>query len=141
MDQPIPVFYLQLEKTIQKIAESIKLEGKAPFLTHKELRCDRVLATCTLMYNNDLANLHYNYTCYREAVLSTHQQILIGCNDLDLVLKPAISFLHGNGTLLHYEDPLLSDLYFMDPQWLCDMLARIVTVRDSINPLVSDGRL
>ena len=43
--------------------------------------------------------------------------------------------------LLHYEDPLLSNLYFMDPQWLCDMLARIVTVRDSINPLVSDGRL
>ena len=43
MDQPIPAFYLELEKTIQKIAESIKLEGKAPFLTHKELRYDRVL--------------------------------------------------------------------------------------------------
>ena len=41
MDQP--AFYLQLEKTIQKIAESIKLQGKAPFLTHKELRYDRVL--------------------------------------------------------------------------------------------------
>ena len=100
------------------------------------------------MYNNDVncstcirckPTLHY--TCYREAVLSTHQQILISCNDLDLVLKPAISFLHDNGTLLHYEDPLLSNLYFMDPQWLCDMLARIVVVRDSINPLVSDGRL
>ena len=54
MDQPIPAFYLQLEKTIQKVAESIKLQGKTPFLTHKELRYDRVL-----MYNNDLANLHY----------------------------------------------------------------------------------
>ncbi len=41
--------------------------------------------------------------------------------------------------MLHYEDPLLSDLYFVDPQWLCDMLAHIVTVRE-INPLVRDGK-
>lgn len=48
-------------------------------------------------------------------------------------------FLHDNGTMLHYEDPLLSDFYFVDPQWLCDMLAHIVTVRE-INPLVKDGK-
>ena len=77
---------------------------------------------------------------YREAVLTAHQQILISCDDLNLVLKPAISFLHDNGTMLHYENPLLSDLYFVDPQWLCDMLARIVTVRE-LNPLIRDGRL
>lgn len=40
--------------------------------------------------------------------------------------------------MLHFEDPLLNDFYFVDPQWLCDMLAHIVTVRE-INPFVRDG--
>jgi len=51
-----------------------------------------------------------------------------------------VRFLHDNGTLLHYEDPLLSDFYFVDPQWLCDMLAHIITVRE-INPFVREGQL
>ena len=65
---------------------------------------------------------------------------LISRNTLDRELEQAVRFLHDNGTMLHYEDPLLSDLYFMDPQWLCDMLAHIVTVRE-INPLVRDGKV
>ncbi len=32
------------------------------------------------------------------------------------------------GIMLHYATPALSHLYFVDPQWLCDMLAHIVTV-------------
>lgn len=42
------------------------------------------------------------------------------------------------GTMLHYEDTVLNDFYFVDPQWLCDLLAHIVTVRQ-INPFVVDG--
>ena len=57
----------------------------------------------------------------------------------DRELEQAVRFLHDNGTLLHYEDPLLKDLYFVDPQWLVDMLAHIVTVRE-INPFVKDGK-
>lgn len=30
--------------------------------------------------------------------------------------------------MLHYATPALNHLYFVDPQWLCDMLAHIVTV-------------
>ena len=63
---------------------------------------------------------------------------LISRSALDRELEQAVRFLHDNGTMLHYEDPLLADLYFVDPQWLCDMLAHIVTVRE-INPLVRDG--
>ena len=74
----------------------------------------------------------------REAVFAD-PRTLISRNALDRELEQAVRFLHDNGTMLHYEDPLLSDLYFVDPQWLCDMLAHIVTVRE-INPLVKDGK-
>jgi len=40
--------------------------------------------------------------------------------------------------LLHYEDSTLRDLFFLDPQWLCDMLAHVVTVRE-INPFAKNG--
>ena len=32
------------------------------------------------------------------------------------------------GTLIHYNSPALSDLYFVDPQWLYDLLASVVTM-------------
>lgn len=42
----------------------------------------------------------------------------------------AASFLHENGVLLHYNDHLrgLNNLYFIDPAWLADMLAAVITV-------------
>ena len=40
--------------------------------------------------------------------------------------------------VLHYDDATLKDLYFLDPQWLCDMLAHVVTVRE-INPFARNG--
>lgn len=47
-------------------------------------------------------------------------------------------FLHENGVLLHYNDSTLRDFYFLDPQWLCDMLAQVVTIKE-INPFVKNG--
>ena len=63
---------------------------------------------------------------------------LISKSSEDRELEQAVRFLHDNGTMLHYEDPILNNLYFVDPQWLVDMLAHIVTVRE-INPLVKEG--
>lgn len=39
---------------------------------------------------------------------------------------------------MHYDDATLKDLYFLDPQWLCDMLAHVVTIRE-INPFARTG--
>ena len=51
------------------------------------------------------------------------------------------SFLHENGILLHYDDSSsLSDLYFVDPQWLCKMLAKIITIRHR-NPYYNKGKI
>lgn len=44
-----------------------------------------------------------------------------------------------SGVLLHYEDATLRNLYFLDPQWLCDMLAHVVTIRE-INPFARTGK-
>lgn len=44
------------------------------------------------------------------------------------------------GVLLHYDDATLKDLYFLDPQWLCDMLAHVVTIRE-INPFARSGKV
>jgi leucine-rich repeat kinase 2 len=42
------------------------------------------------------------------------------------------------GILFHYEGIGLKDCYFLDPQWLCDQLAQVVTV-DQVNNFVRNG--
>lgn len=54
-------------------------------------------------------------------------------------LDQATGFLHSNGILLHYDDSQLSDLYFLNPQWLCSLLANVITVRER-NPHIKDGQ-
>jgi len=34
------------------------------------------------------------------------------------------------GVICHFEETLLKNQYFLDPQWLCDQLAKIVTIRE-----------
>ncbi len=41
-------------------------------------------------------------------------------------IKTVTLFLTDMGSLLHYDD--LHELYFIDPCWLCDMLAKVVTI-------------
>ena len=46
-------------------------------------------------------------------------------------LQQAIKFLHECGVLLHYSDlqTKLSELYFLDPEWLCTLMAHIITFK------------
>ena len=46
------------------------------------------------------------------------------------------------GVLMHYDDPNqdLQDLYFIDPKWLCQLMAQVVTLPE-VNPYIHDGIL
>lgn len=60
----------------------------------------------------------------------------------DFPIPQAVRFLHECGVLLHYPDKALNlrDLYFIDPGWLCRMMAQVVTVHQ-INPFIKNGVL
>ena len=38
--------------------------------------------------------------------------------------------LYISGVLCHFEDMSLRDQYFLEPQWLCDQLARVVSIKE-----------
>jgi hypothetical protein len=50
------------------------------------------------------------------------------------------SLFNFPGVLVHYDDPVahLSDLFFVQPEWLCHVISSVVKVRDP-NCLVTNG--
>ncbi len=73
--------------------------------------------------------------CLRQAIRDSDYSDKIKETDID----QATSFLHDSGILLHYEDStLLNDLYFINPQWLCSMLAKLITIKET-NPYQKQG--
>ncbi|XP_063611108.1 leucine-rich repeat serine/threonine-protein kinase 1-like [Penaeus indicus] len=69
-----------------------------------------------------------------EVSCKTRHNIKLLCN----LIYDTVFSLKTPGVMLHYEDATLKDLYFLDPQWLCDMLAHVVTIRE-INPFARNG--
>ncbi|XP_063987510.1 leucine-rich repeat serine/threonine-protein kinase 1 [Diachasmimorpha longicaudata] len=110
LEQRVPASYLALEDVVVQLAHDRKLSGADPVL-----RADQYYAAV----NNELQKLHKSFRDLAE-------------------LHQATLFLHENGIILHYDDATLKDLYFLDPQWLCDMLAHVVTIRE-INPFARAG--
>ncbi|XP_053686186.1 leucine-rich repeat serine/threonine-protein kinase 1 isoform X3 [Sabethes cyaneus] len=109
--QRVPASYLALEDVVGTISGSLRQFGADPVLDAER---------------------------YRQMVTQEMQlRGFKGFRDWS-ELNQATMFLHDNGVLLHYDDATLRDLYFLDPQWLCDMLAHVVTVRE-INPFARTG--
>ncbi|CAH1175605.1 unnamed protein product [Phaedon cochleariae] len=111
LEHKVPATYLALEDVVNGIAAERKANGLDPVLDAEQYR-QSVTVEMLQRYNKtfrDWSELHQ-----------------------------ATLFLHDNGVLLHYEDATLKDLYFLDAQWLCDMLAHVVTIRE-INPFARTG--
>ena len=112
LEQKIPATYLALEDVVGGIAAELRTGGNDPVLNQEQFE---------LAVNHELA-AKYNGMQLRDTT----------------ELNQATKFLHENGLLLHYDDATLRDLYFLDPQWLCDVLSHVVTVRE-INPFARNG--
>ncbi|CAE1312967.1 unnamed protein product [Acanthosepion pharaonis] len=111
LKQKIPKKYLYLQEIVQEIADEKKARGEDPVLS-REL--------------------------YKIQVMNKMME-RIGTSFRDVAeLDQATHFLHENGVLCHYEDVNLSDTYFLDPQWLCDQLAKVVTIRE-VNKFAING--
>lgn len=113
LEQKVPATYLALEEVVGHLANERLAEGKDPVLVGDKYRAK---VSSEMMRRFGLA--------FRDAA----------------ELRQATVFLHENGVLLHYEDATLKDLYFLDPQWLCDQLATVVTIRE-INPYAKNGNV
>jgi serine/threonine protein kinase/GTPase SAR1 family protein len=112
MGMHVPASYLALERQLNKHRLRLQQKRSPPIKWKHELRSivQRSKATADI-YDVD---------------------------ELDL----AVRFLHEIGSVLHFDDASgkLSNLYFIDPRWLCDMMAVVVTVREK-NPYVLNGIL
>lgn len=111
LEQRVPASYLALEDVVGHVAAQRRSHGLDPVLSAEQYR----------------------------AVVAAEMPARCGRSFRDgAELHQATLFLHDNGVLLHYDDATLKDLYFLDPQWLCDMLAHVVTIRE-INPFARSG--
>lgn len=111
LEQKVPASYLALEDVIGHIALERRQKKADPVLSAQDYR--------TIVSNEMQSRFQRSFRDWAE-------------------LHQATLFLHDNGVLLHYDDATLKDLYFLDPQWLCDMLAHVVTIRE-INPFARSG--
>ncbi|XP_065648790.1 leucine-rich repeat serine/threonine-protein kinase 1 isoform X3 [Hydra vulgaris] len=109
LDQHIPASYIAVEKAVSAIA--LEMKDVMPVLNTKDFR--------SKVYEQ----LHIQKAELKNGVEELNQ---------------AVQFLHDYGTLLHFDDPNLNDLYFINPQWFCDLLAHIVTIK-SVNPWIKNG--
>ena len=97
-----------------------------------------IVITVPVVLNNSMFCLH-TLVC-RVLVLNKMEEMYQASSFHDSAeLNQATQFLHENGVLLHYDDINLQNVYFLDPQWLCDVLANVVTIRE-INSLAKCGK-
>lgn len=122
LEQKIPATYLYLEEIVNTIVNERHSKKEEPVLNYYDYR----KLTTTLL------KTRYNKTFRDLEPLNSRE------TNYNSELQQATRFLHENGVLLHYEDANLKDLYFLDPQWLCDILSHVVTIRE-INPHVKNG--
>ena len=111
MGQEIPASYHALDKQLEVVQQEVRRQMREPVMHSEEFS--------TMVQQMNLADIQ----------------------DED-ELKTATLFLTDVGSLLHYDDRShnLHELYFVDPRWLCDMMSKVVTIKER-NPFVKKGIL
>ncbi|XP_045457144.1 leucine-rich repeat serine/threonine-protein kinase 1 [Melitaea cinxia] len=128
-----------LADIIYSVAFSVKPPGsKEPLLEQRVPATYLALEECVHSLAADLKEPVLRHEQYKKLVTQYMQQKNLRMFRDAAELHQATMFLHENGVLLHYDDATLKELYFVRPQWLCDILAHVVTVRE-VNPFASNG--
>ncbi|KAJ8705805.1 hypothetical protein PYW08_012851 [Mythimna loreyi] len=128
-----------LADIIYSVAFSVKPPGsKEPLLEQRIPATYLALEECIMSLAADLREPVLRHDEYKKLVTQYMQQKNHRMFRDAAELHQATMFLHENGVLLHYDDATLKELYFLKPQWLCDVLAHVVTVRE-INPFANNG--
>ncbi len=111
MGQKIPASYHTLDKRLEGIQEQVRRGDLEPIMHSEQFK--------SMVLQMNLPDMHD-----------------------DDELKTATLFLTDIGSLLHYDDRShnLNELYFVDPRWLCDMMSKVVTIRER-NPFIKGGIL
>ena len=111
MGQKVPASYHALDKQLETLQWEVRQGVREPIMHAEEFH--------TMVYQMNLADIQD-----------------------EKELKKAVAFLTSVGSLLHYDDPgsNLHELYFVDPRWLCDMMSKVVTIKER-NPFVKNGIL
>ena len=109
MGQKIPASYHHLDKRLEDNQEEVRRGDREPIMDSEEFK--------SMVTQLNLPDIHD-----------------------DEELKTAVLFLTDIGALLHYDDRShnLNELYFVDPRWLCDMMAKVVTIKEE-NPSLRKG--
>ena len=111
MGQKIPASYHALDRQLEVIRQEVRRGNHEPIMHAEEFK--------TMVQQMNMTDIQD-----------------------DEELKTATIFLTDIGTLLHYDDRShnLHELYFIDPRWLCDMMSKVVTIKER-NPFVKNGIL
>ena len=111
MGQKIPASYHALDKQLETVQQEVRQGIREPIMHVEEFR--------TMVYQMNLTDI-----------------------EVDEELKTATLFLTDVGSLLHYDDRghNLHELYFVDPCWLCDMMSKVVTIKER-NSFIKSGIL
>ena len=109
MGQMVPASYHVLDKSLSDLQKSTRKGIRPPIMNKEEFK--------SFIYELDISDFK---------------------NDDDL--HRVTQFLTNVGTILHYDDRShnLDNLYFVDPLWLCNMMSRIIAVREK-NPFINNG--
>ncbi|CAG4936619.1 unnamed protein product [Parnassius apollo] len=128
-----------LADIIYSVAFSVKPPGsKEPLLQQRVPATYLALEECVASLAAELREPVLRHEEYRRLVTQYMQQKNLRTFRDAAELHQATMFLHENGVILHYDDATLKELYFVRPQWLCDVLAHVVTVRE-VNPFANNG--
>ena len=111
MGRKIPASYHALDKQLETVQQEVRQGIREPIMHAEEFR--------TMVHQMNLADIQDEEE-----------------------LKNATLFLTDAGSLLYYDDhgSDLQELYFVDPRWLCDMISKVVTIKEK-NPFVKSGIL